>query len=526
MKFVLASALCLLSAAAMAQNTVPLINITSLSIDEVAQELTINYQLSDADGDACEVWLKYSEDGANYFEVIPGLSVSGDAGDGIEPGDALTAVWNYEGITAGIGNVHIQIWGSDGQEVSIADMVNQVDASELLSTLQTVEGERHYTAAPTHLADVRTFIFDAFADAGLQTENHDFIYADTEMANILGRKPGARDESITYIIDGHFDGVPNSPGADDNGSAVAGVLEALRILSQYNFEHSIRFIGFDAEELGLRGSQRYVQNAIEPFEEINGVLNFEMIGYYSDEPNSQSLPVGFELLFPDAAQEISDDDNRGNFLTVVGNVDSNPLISAYIEASETYVPELRLISIAVPGTGTIAPDLRRSDHSRFWDAGMQALMLTDGSEFRNFNYHTPGDVIATLDFGFMENVVKATVAAAAQLAVPISASHDQADLSDVLSVHDHSHKFPAELNIFPNPSNGILTLEVSQVPHAFRARLEVFAINGQRQHREIVHFSSGSNTATINLQNLPAGAYILHLNASDGVASAGFIIEK
>lgn len=252
--------------------------------------------------------------------------------------DALNLVWNYSGIAGDIGDLHLRIFASDHQEVDIADMVAQVDEAQLLSVLQDVEGERHFTAAPAHLEAVRNQMLNAFDEANLQAEDHDFVHNSVAMRNILGRKPGAKDESITYIIDGHFDGVPNSPGADDNGSAVAGVLEALRILSQYEFEHSIRFIGFDAEELGLVGSLRYVQNGIKPFESIEGVFNFEMIGYYSDEPNSQQLPAGFGFLFPEAEQAVADEDFRGNFLTVVGNVASNPLIAAYLDAADAYVP--------------------------------------------------------------------------------------------------------------------------------------------------------------------------------------------
>lgn len=405
-------------------------------------------------------------------------------------------------------------------------MVSQVSADELLSNIETVVGERHYTAAPEHLADVRSYITDAFSSAGLQTEGHDFVFNSTNMQNIIGRKPGAKDEDVTFIIDGHFDGVPGSPGADDNGSAVAGVLEALRILSQYSFEHSIRFIGFDAEELGLIGSQRYVINGIKPFEDIQGVLNFEMIGYYSDEPNTQELPTGFGLLFPEAAQEVEDDENRGNFLFACGNIASNPLLSAFIAASEEYVPELRLITVAVPGTGTLAPDLRRSDHSRFWDAGMEALMLTDASEFRNFNYHSPGDTIGTLDFEFMANVVKATVATAAELAVPISASYDEADLSTVLSIGDHNHDFPAEVTIFPNPSNGILSIRVEEANQGFKSRIEVYELNGKLVHREVLNFAAGTSTSTIDLQNLSVGSYMLILHSEEATKSLGFVVEK
>lgn len=442
------------------------------------------------------------------------------------PSDNLSIVWDYSGFGGFIGDVHMKIYASDHSVVSIQEMVEQVDESQLLSYLEQVVGERHYSAAPEHLENARQLFATAFNDAGLQTEGHDFVHLQTDMQNIIGRQPGVKNEAITYIIDGHFDGVPGSPGADDNGSAVAGVLEALRILSQYQFEHSLRFIGFDAEELGLIGSLRYVQNGIKPFEEIEGVLNFEMIGYYDDAPNTQLLPEGFDLLFPAAAQEVADDEYRGNFLTVVGNVASNPLISAFVNASETYVPDLRLIDVAVPGNGTIAPDLRRSDHSRFWDANYQALMLTDASEFRNFNYHTADDVISTLDFTFMANVVKATLATAAELAIPISAGSAEVDLSNFVSVAEHAHDLPGKVRIFPNPSNGILSVVSIDSAHAFRVRMEVYDLGGNLVHSEIRMFSSGTSGTKLNLQHLTDGSYILVMHTGEAAKSLAFVLRR
>jgi hypothetical protein len=526
MKNILLLPFCCFASFSFSQNSTPDIEISSVEVDEIAQTVSVSYQLQDADSDPCDVWLKVSTDGGEFFEIVPETSLSGDVGDAVAPSSALTLVWDYSEITEAIIDVRLQVYASDNQAVSIADMVAQVDEAELLSTLEAIIGVRHYTANPGHLEEVRGYLNTAFSDAGLQTEDHDFTFDATSMRNVIGRKPGAKNEAITYVIDGHFDGVPGSPGADDNGSAVAGVLEALRILSQYDFEHSIRFVGFDAEELGLIGSLRYVQNGIKPFEEIAGVLNYEMIGYYSDQPGSQSLPFGFNQLFPAAAQAIADDDNRGNFITVVGNVDSNPLISAFAEASETYVPDLRVISVAVPGTGTIAPDLRRSDHASFWDGGFQALMLTDGANFRNFNYHTPNDIISTLNFEFMANVVKATLATAAELAIPISVDSDELDLSTILSVEDHNHGFPGKLNIFPNPTNGILSIQIAEAAQDFRARLEVFELSGKAVHKEVLNFSSGTSTSEIDLQRLSDGPYILVLHTEDTSVSRSFVIGR
>jgi Zn-dependent M28 family amino/carboxypeptidase len=509
---------------ALAQNSAPTVSITDVTVDEVAQTVTVNYDLSDADSDPCEVWLKYSTDGGEYFAIAE--DVSGDAGEEVSPG-SRTLSWDFSAMAEGIFGTRIKVVASDGQAVSIADMVAQVSEANLLTYLQAVDGIRHYTAAPARLEEVRTYIEQQFQERGLDTERHAFTYANTPMSNIIGRKAGAGDEAITYIMDGHFDGVSNSPAADDNGSAVAGMLESLRILSQYEFVHSLRFIGFDLEETGITGSLRYVQNGIKPYEDIQGVLNFEMIGFYSDEPNSQQLPAGFELLFPQAAQQVADNEFRGDFLTVVGNTASNPLTTTFVNTSTQYVPDLKLVVTEVPGTGTMAPDLRRSDHSRFWDAGKQALMLTDGANFRNFNYHTPADSIGTLNLSFMADVVRATLATAATLAVPIVTGSDEYDLS-VLSIgdHDHAHGFPGKVRIYPNPTDGVLMLHVNAV-HPFRTRAEVYDLSGRQLLREVMEFGNGDSVNRLDVGHLSNGSYLLVLHAGgEGALTHTFVVEK
>ncbi|SRX55270.1 M28 family peptidase [Aequorivita sp. CIP111184] len=522
--------LCLFSLVCLGQNTPPQIEITDLTEDETAKTLTVNYSLSDAESDICEVWLKISLDDGIYFETIPQANITGDIGTGINPDPTLSLTWDYSDLTVGIRDVDIKLFASDNQAVDIAEMVSQVDEARLLSDLQFIEGERHYLTAPVHLEEVRTFIEDAFTDANLQTERQDFVVSGTggtTMQNILGRQPGAKDEATTYVIDGHFDGVSGSPAADDNGSAVVGTLEALRILSQYSFEHSIRFIGFDAEEsFSASGSDKYISDGIKPFEDLQGTLNMEMIGFYSDEINSQSLPVGFGTLFPDVAQAVEDDEFRGNFLFGCGNTTSDPLLAAFVSASETYVSELRVLTVSVPGNGEVTPDLRRSDHAAFWDAGLQALMLTDTADFRNLNYHTSGDTSNTLNFEFMRDVVKTILATAAELAVPISAGSDEADLSIWLSVEDHNTQFPAKVNIFPNPSNGLLSLRVENAKSGFTSQVDVYNLTGKRVYQDVLDFSAGTSNSEINLQHLANGSYILKLQCENVTKSIGFIIAE
>jgi len=510
---------------AIGQNTPPTVSITGAAIDPISQEITFNYLLSDAENHPCDVWLKYSTDGGEYFALANPNELSEDVGSNVSAG-ARTLVWNYAAHADGIFGTRIRIGASDGQEVSIADMVAQVSQSNLLASLEAVNGVRHYTAAPARLEEVRTYMEGQFSAAGLQTDRHEFTYNSTAMSNIIGRMSGEKDEAITFIIDAHFDGVAEGPAADDNGSGVAGVLEAVRILSQYDFEHSIRFIGFDAEESGLIGSQRYVQNGILPYEDIQGVLNFEMIGFYSDEPNSQELPAGFDLLFPATSQAVIDDEYRGNFIFVCGNTNSNSLIGAYLDASSEYVPSLKVLSAEVPGTGTLTPDLRRSDHARFWDAGKKALMLTDGADFRNYNYHTPGDTIGTLNFEFMANVVKATIATAAELAIPISAGSDDYDIGALgIDHHGHAHQFPADVIIYPNPTDGVLSLNTNAAK-PFRARAEVYDLSGKQLLRKVLEFGSGRSVTTMDVQSLSNGNYMLMLDSGEGTVSHSFMVGR
>lgn len=509
---------------AFAQNTPPSVSIQNVTVDQTLQKVNISYQLADAQNQNCDVWLKISTDGGDFYQQVATNNVTGDIGTGIVPGTGKNIVWDYAAQTGNIFAIKMRLYASDNQPVSIAEMVNQVDSVSLRNKLGYIEGIRNATTGLTHLNEVRDSINAYFVRYGLTTETQNFTYSTKPGINFLGRKSGAKDEAITFIMDAHYDGMPNAPAADDNGSGVAGVLEALQILSQYHFEHSIRFIGFDFEESGLVGSQKYVQTGIKSYEDIQGVLNYEMIGYYSNVPNSQTVPSGFNLLFPQTTQAIVNDSSRGNFLFVCGNTNSSSLSSSFISAANLYVPGLRALKGDVPGTGSVAPDLRRSDHASFWDANKKALMLTDGADFRNHNYHTPSDTIGTLNFTFMSNVVKASLATIAELAVPISAAADNFDLA-VLADIDHHHTFPAKVNIYPNPNKGILNINVSATK-SLKTRIDIFDLNGKIVWSKIAQLPEGESTQSYSLGDLAAGNYIMVLTSDESTYNEGFVLSK
>jgi nitrate reductase NapAB chaperone NapD len=506
------------------QNSRPEIIFQDVVIDQINETVSITYDLVDNDNDLCSVWLKSSIDGGEFYEAVDNLNITGDIGQNINQGASKSMVWDYSTLTGSIFNVQLKLNASDGFNYDIQDFVDEVDSNELISNLEFIEGVRHFSANPSHLNAIRDSIDNIFNYYGLITERHEFDYNGNQGVNVIGRKPGLKDEAITFIIDGHYDGVSNGPAADDNGSAVSGMLEILRVLSQYDFEHSIRFIGFDFEELGLIGSQRYVQNAIKSYEDIQGVLNFEMIGYYSEDTNSQTLPNGFEILFPQEVQEIQDEANKGNFLVVVGNTNSNSLITDFENYAAIYTPDLRVISLEVPGNGQVAPDLRRSDHTPFWESGRKALMLTDGADTRNFNYHTAADSIGTLNFDFMTKNVKATLATLSELAIPISGNMDHYDLA-LLSTPNHSHSDVTNINIYPNPSNGKFTINI-EATKSEKYRLEIFDLDGKLVSKNIYKVNENNIlNKEIDLSNLSKGNYIAIFTTDDFKTSKSIIIK-
>jgi hypothetical protein len=386
--------------------------------------------------------------------------------------------------------------------------------------LSAYQGIRHFQTNPLALAAIKDSIEQRFENSELLVRRQEFQYNGTAGHNIIGKKAGLEDEAKIWIFDGHFDTVEDSPGADDNCSAVVGMLECLEVLKDIPCKNSIQFMGFDFEEQGLVGSRRYVDNEIAPYEDILGVFNFEMIGYYSNEPGSQSLPFGFDILFPEAAQAVADNDFRGDFITNVGSEASTDLMNFFENAASSYVPDLRVVSVEVPGTGSIAPDLRRSDHAPFWDEGYPALMLTNTANFRNFNYHQPEDTLESLNFTFMSRVVQATLGALLDAAEPVNGRTYTVE-SSVSYRHVHISK-SARLVIFPNPAESQVKLHIEKGGN-YLYDIGIYSMTGQQVYSGQM---LGKDEREINLNAFPAGHYIVVASFFENTLSSELLIQK
>jgi len=216
------------------------------------------------------------------------------------------------------------------------------------------------------------------------------------------------------LIAAHYDAVPGSPGADDNATGVAAVLELARVLRDEEMDRTVRLMFTTAEEVGLVGARRYVAEYVkrspEPGEErIVGMISLDMLGYFSDEPGSQRAPSGLpKSLLPT---------DKGDFIGMLALLPHAsfhvPLAEAMMETS----PGLRVISTGIMPFPL--PDMARSDHAPFWAAGVPAVLLSDTANFRNPHYHQATDTIETIDFERFTSVVRGLAGAVHRLAGPV-----------------------------------------------------------------------------------------------------------
>jgi aminopeptidase YwaD len=272
-----------------------------------------------------------------------------------------------------------------------------VDRSRIIRSLQRIVGERSPFGDARHLAAVEEFIKAEFASYGLAVESDSFSYRGESFHNIVARLGKSKSEPL-IIVGAHFDSVVGTPGADDNASGVAVLLEAARLFAQLNLATQVLFCAFNLEELNMIGSTVFARKLKMDGAKIAAMVSLEMVGYTDPRPGSQKLPAGLSRFYPD----------RGDFIGVVGNWQSNALLHKFA-AGMRQAAKLQVETLSVPGKGMILPAVRLSDHAPFWDLGYPALMITDTSFYRNPHYHAGTDLIETLDIDFMANVCEGVV---------------------------------------------------------------------------------------------------------------------
>jgi Zn-dependent M28 family amino/carboxypeptidase len=256
-------------------------------------------------------------------------------------------------------------------------------------------GERnlwHYEA----LERAAQYISSQLTASGHTVRRQTFELARLPMSNVEGVLEGTSRASEIVVIGAHYDSVSGCPGANDNGTGVAAVLELAQRFARTPQARTVRFVAFVNEEPPFfqtehMGSAVYANAAKARGDRIAGMLSLETMGYYSDEPGSQRYPAPMGALYPDV----------GNFIGFVANVGSARLL-LHARRAFTRRTSFPVQSAAAPAG---IPGVGWSDHWSFWQAGYPAMMVTDTAPFRYPWYHTPGDTPDKIDYDRLAHVV-------------------------------------------------------------------------------------------------------------------------
>ena len=297
---------------------------------------------------------------------------------------------------------HSAAFPLDEQEVQVRDALEHD-----LNILANQIGERNIAQRYEQLIEAAKFIERSLQEVGYDTRRQEITVHGKTVWNVDVECTGCLHPQEVIVIGAHYDTVPGSPGANDNGSAVVANLALARVFAGVALERTVRFAFFVNEEspyymTDAMGSLRYAKACREDAENLLGMISLETIGYYREEPRTQHYPSALlRHLYP----------TTGNFVAVVGNVRSRSLVHQVIRG---------LRKVPFPSEGMAAPrwlkDIFRSDHAAFWHCGYPALMITDTANFRYPHYHTPQDTVDKIDFVALAHVVSGLRESLRQLA--------------------------------------------------------------------------------------------------------------
>ncbi len=276
--------------------------------------------------------------------------------------------------------------------------VSVTNLQKTVSVLSTINPSRS-SLNPASLNRAADYIVGSFQKHGCEIVEQAYeLRGETYRNLICAFGP---EDAPRVVIGAHYDvHFNNNPGADDNASGIAAIVELARLIKEHEpaLSHRIELVAFTLEEqphfrTSDMGSYQYAEKLFRQNVPVKLMISVEMIGYFSDIPASQSYPTSFlKLLYP----------GRGNFIGVVGQALDRTIVKR-AKRLLTVSPDLPVHSINAPA---FIPGIDRSDHRNFWRFNFPAVMITDTANFRNPNYHTANDRPETLDYEKMKLVVE------------------------------------------------------------------------------------------------------------------------
>jgi|WetSurMetagenome_2_1015567.scaffolds.fasta_scaffold81639_3 hypothetical protein len=291
-----------------------------------------------------------------------------------------------------------------GEKQRIDELGNRL--KDHVTFLAETIGERNLFI-PENLHKAAFYIHTFWQNLGYEVKKQAFLVDGLSCENLSIEIPGQERPEEIILLGAHYDSVVGSPGANDNGSAVASLLEISRLFNHQPQKKTVRLVAFTNEEPPFfqeksMGSRVYAQRCREQKEKILAMVSLETIGYYSEVPKSQQYPPPLNFFYPD----------KGNFLGVVGNIKARKLVKTFTQ----YFMERVDVPVECVAAFGFIPGIEWSDHSSFWKYGYPAIMVTDTALYRYPYYHTPEDTPDKIDYPSLSRVTYGIFYAAQRLA--------------------------------------------------------------------------------------------------------------
>ena len=258
---------------------------------------------------------------------------------------------------------------------------------------------------PDNLEKVADYLQNEFAQTSARIERQTYQVNNFDYHNVIASFGPEKGERI--IVGAHYDTAGALPGADDNASGVAALIELAHLLNKTTLPRRVDLVAYTLEEppyfrSEYMGSAKHVKMLLKQNVQVRMMMALEMIGYFSDEPGSQYYPLPFmSWYYP----------TKGNYIAVVGKFFKGSDVRQ-IKQTMQGASDLPVYSINAPG---LLPGVDLSDHYNFWKSGYNAVMITDTAFYRNREYHSPFDTEDRLDYTRMGKVVQGVYAAILQL---------------------------------------------------------------------------------------------------------------
>lgn len=287
-----------------------------------------------------------------------------------------------------------------------------VSASRLFAHVENLNFQRYTDAQRSR---TRNYITTQLKNFGWKVQLQPF----PQGVNIFAEHQGTDPKAGAILVGAHYDTVAISPGADDNATGVAVLLEIARLFASRPTPRTLQLLFFDKEEAGLLGSKAFVIQKAQSLKHLRGVIVMDMVGYACHARGCQQYPASLPVTPPS---------DKGDFLAVVGDIEHPALLKVFQNLDQkmaiaatskpkqlSWVSLPPVFTLPVPFKGLLTPDTLRSDHAPFWLQGVGAVLVTDTANLRTPHYHQPSDVPKTIDRNFFTGAAQIVINATATL---------------------------------------------------------------------------------------------------------------